>query len=168
VEDIVLSPVPGNPLCWTAFVVGTSAADYIVLSANVAPLPAVSGAPSCPYDESVSTAPRTPIVRDPSPQVRWLKEYRTPLAVLRTLRAEDCEFDALLRFARVPYVTPLRPGPVNLSSLPSATRIVGDLRYDRRGLDFSDVVLAGSPVCPRFVPGWTPPRAALFDMEMSR
>jgi hypothetical protein len=51
----------------------------------------------------------------------------------------------------------------------AATRVAGDLRYDRApGLDFSDLVLGAPNGCPRFVPGWTPPRAALLDMEKAR
>ena len=158
VNDVALSPMPGNPFCWNALVVGTAGAEYVVLSANAAPFPAVSGAPSCPYDSAaVSTAPRTPLSLPPRAEVRWLQEYRTPLTELRNLRANDCRFDALLRYARVPYVTAASPPP-------SAPRVAGDLRYDRApGLDFADLPLSEPRVCPRFVPGWKPPRAALFE-----
>jgi hypothetical protein len=85
--------------------------------------------------------------------VHWLTEYRAEVGALAQLRRDDCRFRALLRFARLPYVN-------------ATGRIAGDLRYDRkRGLDFSDVELPLSPAsgdCPRWVPGWSEPRAKLF------
>lgn len=157
-EDVVTTPMPGNPLCWSALLVGTSGPHYVVLSVNAAPFPALSDAAACPYDSgAVSTAPRTPLGRAPSPGVRWLDEYRTELSELRALRADDCRFDALLGFARVPYATAPRSG---------GARVAGDLRYDRSpGLDFSDLPLAEPRDCPRFVPPWQPPRHALFPGE---
>jgi hypothetical protein len=89
--------------------------------------------------------------------VRFHSEYRAPLSELRQLAADDCQFRALLRFARLPYAAAPRSSP----------RYAGDLRYDRApDQDFSDVVLAGPTQvesCPRFVPGWTPPRAELLQ-----
>ena len=86
--------------------------------------------------------------------MRWINEYQAPIATLARLRRDDCRFRALLRFARLPYVT-------------TTGSMAGDLRYDRQpGLDFSDVELRpplSAARCPRFVPGWQEPRAELFQ-----
>ncbi len=148
-HDIAISPLPANPACWEALLAGEQGGTYRVVRASVAlaPLPAAGCAAGADVDPS---APVKPLSRANHAGVRWISEYRAELATLRRLREVDCRFRALLRFARLPYVTAER-------------RLAGDLRYDRRpGLDFSDVPLAG-PRCPRFVPGWGEPRAELFQ-----
>jgi hypothetical protein len=103
------------------------------------------------------SAPITRLSRASHGGVRFRSEYQAPVAELRELAHDDCRFRALLRFARVPYFTPLR----------GSVRYAGDLRYDRApDLDFSDITLPASPRagdCPAFVPDWTPPRAELLS-----
>jgi hypothetical protein len=86
--------------------------------------------------------------------------YEATTFDLRRLRQRDCRFRALLKFARLPYVS-------RRSASASPPRIIaGDLRYDRNpDRDFSDIPLPLDPSkgsCPRFVPGWQEPRAELF------
>lgn len=151
VHDISASPLPGDPTCWEGLVAGEQGDTYRVLRATVALPPARACAVGADTDP---TAPVVPLERAARGGVRWLTEYHASLSELSRLRRDDCRFRALLRFARLPYVA-------------SSGRVAGDLRYDRKPeLDFSDVPLPASPAegdCPRFIPGWSEPRAALFQ-----
>jgi inner membrane protein len=152
VHDIATAPMPANPACWEALLAGEQGGRYRVLRASVALGPL--SATDCSAGSDVEpTAPIAKLSRAHFDGVRWRAEYSADLAELSRLRRADCRFRAMLRFARLPYFAP-------------AHQIAGDLRYDRQpGLDFSDVALSGpasTAPCPRFVPGWTEPRADLF------
>jgi inner membrane protein len=163
IVDIATSPVPGNPLCWTALVVGQQGSDYYVLSANVATVPSLVAAAACPYDfDSRPTAPIKPLPPGERPELRWHWSYTTPLSSLRELAQHDCRFRAWLGFVRVPAVS--------LVVLPNGSgtleRVATDLRYDRApGLDFPDMRLDRAADCPTWLPPWRHPRADLLDLE---
>jgi inner membrane protein len=152
VLDIATAPLPANPACWEALLAGEQGGSYLVLRASVA-LPPLAATDCSAGADVEPSAPVTPLERANYHGVRWRSEYRSDVAELARLRATDCRFRALLRFARLPY-------------LAKPPKLAGDLRYDRQpGLDFSDVQLpkiASAGPCPRFVPGWTEPRAELF------
>lgn len=165
IADIATSPLPGNPLCWMALVVGQQAANYRVLSASVAPWPGIIDAAACPYDaDARPTADIAPLAAGDSNQVRWRWSYTRPLSQLRELSQQDCCFRAWLRFARVPAVS-----NVTLpDSSGSGSRVASDLRYDRSpGLDFADMALGARTSCPDWVPPWIPPRADLLGHDGS-
>lgn len=150
VLDIAAAPLPANPACWEGLLAGEQNGAYRVLRATVA-----LGGVTCGGGMGVApTAPVNPVPRTERGGVRFLTEYEARVSDLSRLRGQDCRFRALLRFARLPYVA-------------AGARVAGDLRYDRDpGLDFSDVPLPASPSsgpCPRFVPGWSEPRAELFQ-----
>ena len=162
-SDIVLSPMPANPLCWEAQLVGEQGGTYRVLRASVAlwPLPASS----CTAGLDVEpTAHVRPLERQSRGGVRWISEYREELSELRQLAERDCRFRALLQFARLPYIS--RHGSETMPGHDPG-KFAGDLRYDRDpGLDFSDLSLPEDPSrgpCPRFLTAWTPPRADLLQ-----
>lgn len=153
VHDIATTPLPGDPWCWEALLAGEQGGVYRVVRATVALAPRRGQACRAGADAE-PTAPVARLARAERGGVRWLNEYQAPLTELSRLRREDCRFRALLRFARLPYVA-------------AAAHVAGDLRYDRKpGLDFSDVELPPLPesgACPRWVPGWSEPRAELFQ-----
>lgn len=153
VLDVATTPLPGNPACWEGLVAGEQAGVYRVLRATVALGPVAANACSAGADVE-PTAPVVVSTRANRGGVRWLTEYSAEVATLDRLRRDDCRFRALLEFARFPYVAPAR-------------QVAGDLRYDRKpDLDFSDVPLPahrGTGGCPRLLPGWTEPRAELFQ-----
>jgi inner membrane protein len=161
VLDIAMTPMPANPRCWEALVAGRQNESYRVIRASVAILSLDASACGA-GDDIVPTAPVERLERPTRGGVRFRSEYRAPIAELRQLRRDDCRFRALLKFARLPYVTPVRA-----SRYGAAGRYAGDLRYDReRDSDFSDLQLPRDPrtgACPRFVPGWVEPRAELFQ-----
>jgi inner membrane protein len=156
VHDVVITPMPANPLCATVLVVTTRDGDYIVKRATVATMPALLSSERCPTAADGSpTAPRTAIVDPPSDGVRWKDEFRAPLRELVELERDNCQAAAFFRFARVPYWT----------KTIASDFIVGDLRFDRSpGLDFSDIRVDARPTkCPKAVPPWLPPRSDLLD-----
>src|SRR5207302_3381095 len=130
IHDVVITPMPANPLCATVLVVTTRDGDYVVKRATVATMPAILASERCPTAADGSpTAPRTAIVDPPSDGVRWKDEFRAPLQELVELGRENCQAAAFFRFARAPYWTKTIANDL----------IVGDLRFDRSpGLDFSD------------------------------
>jgi inner membrane protein len=158
VADIVVTPFPANPLCYSVLVVATRGGDYVVKRATVATMPTWMSSEQCPIDTADQpTAHIVPVDVPPRPEIRYRGEFIAPLSELVLLAHENCQASALMRFARVPYWV----------SSGKDQYIVGDLRYDRRpGLDFSDVLVpAHPPSCPRAVPPWLPPRSSLLAME---
>ena len=152
-HDIVLTPMPADPLCWQAVLVQTEGKNYVARTGIVAVVPAFMKASDCPFDVWANpTAPSERVPATSSPKVTWVREFRAPLAELRALARENCVFSALLRFARAPF----------WAVDEKLGRVAGDVRYDRSaGLDFSDTVLDGVG-CPEDLPPWIPPRAELL------
>jgi len=152
VLDVATTPMPANPTCWEGLVAGEQAGVYRVLRASVALGPGPANDCKAGMDVEPS-APVTVLTRANHGGVRWLSAYSTEVSALARLRETDCRFRAMLRFARLPYVS-------------ASGKIAGDLRYDRgSGLDFADLPLPAPPAledCPRWVPGWAEPRAELF------
>jgi inner membrane protein len=154
VRDLITTPMPGNPLCWNAWVIATSDREYYAFEASVAPVPGWTNAGQCPFDSAaMPTARLFPVARSGSPALRWHGQYTTERADLTQLASTDCRFRALLQFARAPYIA-------------AQARIAGDLRFDRSpGTDFSDLRLDGDRECPKLLPPWTPPRSDILGAD---
>jgi hypothetical protein len=130
---------------------------YWVRLGRAATFPAWLDVDACPYDRGADpTTPLEAIDVSDGNRLRLTDEYRGSTTELAELARDRCEASALLRFARVPYVTPRAA---------NGTRIIGDVRYDRhRDLDFADFRLpARATECPKFVPPWLPPRTDLLE-----
>jgi len=154
--DIVATPMPSNPFCWSVILVDRQADRYWVRLGRVATFPAWLDVDSCPYDRGANpTTPLAPLAARDGNRLRFSEEYGAALADLADLNRDRCEVRALLRFARVPYFT---------ARAADQTRVVGDVRYDRHpDLDFADFRLpATQGGCPPHVPPWLPPRADLL------
>jgi inner membrane protein len=155
--DIVATPMPANPFCWSVILVEREAGQYLVRLGRAATFPAWLDIDACPFDRGANpTAPYAPLAVRGGNRLRLSDEYRAPSAELSALARDRCEVRALLRFARVPYFT---------RSAADGSRVVGDVRYDRNpDLDFSDYRLsAAQGGCPPYVPPWLPPRADLIS-----
>lgn len=153
--DVALSPMPGNPVCWSAVIVAHAPGDVVLLRRGMFSVaPERLGAERCPSYRLAGTAQLVDVPAADEPRVSWGGQWSAPRRALLEL-AESCDGAALLRFARAPYVQPSGNG-----------RIAGDLRFDRSpALDFAEMELPVRPGrCPRFVPPWTPPRRDLLDM----
>ena len=153
--DVVLTPSPGNPLCFTLWRVSSTETEYIAERGVVAPFPSHHPVQNCRTepDEDAPTAPLVRLGRDEGRGLRWTGRFSAPLAELSTLARKDCFAAAFLRWSRVPFW-----------SSDGGETLIGDLRYDRqRPLEFAELVLPGGEACPRFVPNWTPPRRDLIE-----
>jgi inner membrane protein len=155
--DIVATPMPANPFCWSVILLDRDATHYWVRLGRAATFPAWLDVEACPFDRGANpTTPLASIEVREGKRLLLTDEYRAPVSELATLNRQRCEARALLRFARVPYVTPLAS---------DQSRVIGDVRYDRHpDLDFSDFRLPPQQQeCPRFVPPWIPPRSDLLE-----
>lgn len=150
--DIVSTPAPGNPLCWSLLAVQRSETEYVVRQALASGWPGLSSAESCRAMNDSQTAPlvpsSVPATEATRRRVVWGPEFRAPWRELERLLQEDCVARAFSQFARVPYW--LREG--------TETTLMGDLRFDRSSaLEFAELLLARDAPCPRFLPPWLPP-----------
>lgn len=155
VLDVVVSPLPANPVCTTVISVERSGASYRVVTGRASALPSVIEASRCGDRESggpmfgASSRPSTSAVR-------WDREWTAPLEELSILARDSCPALAALRFIRVPA----------WRALDDSTLMLGDVRYGgASGSGFSDVrVPRRSAACPEAVPPWIPPRADVLAM----
>lgn len=153
--DIVLSPLPANPFCWTFITIergresGGDAGLYRMKSGLFALAPSLIPLSACPRLRSAS--PRQ--ARQDGDSLLWESEYRAPIAPLAEARKDYCGIAALLQFARAPFLS--RQGK-NL--------VVGDLRFSRGGKsNFSEIeVSSPKDECPNCQTPWEDPRADLF------
>ena len=158
--DVVVTPMPANPFCWSVLLVQHEGSAYVVRLGRVATWPAWLDVSQCPFDrDATPTAPLRSLATAARPELIYTSEYRVPLADLRALALGRCEAQAFFRFARVPYLS---------AAEPDGWRVLGDLRYDRkRGLDFSDIRLAptsSQSQCPNYLPPWRPPRGDILSV----
>ena len=150
VHDLVLSPLPANPFCWTVISVETEGADYRLRKGIAASVPSWFPPEKCPRLRTAdeTTMPRTPSSLASEPGILWTGEWTQKWATIEELDHHHCGFSAFARFARAPFV-------VNVGN----QWVVGDARYDTdEDLGFAEfVVPAREPAaesCPRFVPPW--------------
>ena len=152
IEDIVLNPGPANPLCWNATVLRRDGGQLRITPATVAPLPALRTARGCAYTPgrpgSVARGRRV------GRTVAWGGDTSMSIASLVDFTRRSCDVAAALRFIRVP----------TWGELPDGRLRVADLRYDRGGGGFAELVVAPRATgCPGPIPPWVPPRQALLD-----
>jgi hypothetical protein len=150
--DIVSTPAPGNPLCWSVIAVQRSEHEYVVRQGLASGWPALASAAACRFMNRGQTArlsaPRAEEAPAAPERLRWGPEFRAPIAELARVRHENCVARAFLRFARVPFW-------IDEDSRPT---LIGDLRFDRSSaVEFSELVLTPDAPCPRFEPPWLPP-----------
>lgn len=152
-RDVSLTPLIGNPLCYSALVVEADNGTYRVTDATVAPFQRVRSANQCAAQQR-SNVPGTTLSSRPSTQeIRWGAEWHRPLADLTRLASTSCEVAAALEFIRVPVWEETSGDSVQF----------GDARFGSANGGFATVHAALHPAqCPRFVPGWNPPRADLL------
>jgi inner membrane protein len=154
VLDVVVSPLPANPVCTTVITVERAGASYRVATARVSAAPSITDASRCGARDGGATF--FPSTRASTSAIRWDAEWTAPGAELAMLARESCQALAALRFIRVPTWRALRDSMV----------LLGDVRYGGSGNGFADVrVPRRSATCPQAVPPWTPPRSDLLTMN---
>jgi inner membrane protein len=151
--DAVVTPLPGNPFCYSVIALEASDADYRLSLARVSIAPWLLDARRCPSERRATTA-RLGSAGLPSKSVAWQGRWEGSLRRFGEL-SRRCDVAAFLRFARAPYWETLANGRI----------LLGDLRYDNSPeLDFAELELeAGAPSCPPATPSWLPPRRDLLD-----
>jgi inner membrane protein len=152
--DVVSTPSPGNPLCWSVLAVQRSASEYVVRQALASGWPALSSARACRSMNEGQTAPVVPssVRNEDGARVVWGPEFRAPLAQLEKLQRESCVARAFSRFLRVPFW--VQHG--------ADVKVLGDLRFDRSSaIEFAELLLTPDAPCPRFEPPWLPPFSGL-------
>ncbi|MEO7083998.1 MAG: metal-dependent hydrolase [Gemmatimonadaceae bacterium] len=146
IVDIVLSPKPGQPVCWSAVAVEKREIDdkYVVWSGDVAMFTGTLG-------ERCVPAPAQSYTDDHLAVAQWSSTREQSLSQLRSRARSDCLARAWLRFGRVPELT---------------DEIITDGRYgDLGGGSFAEMLLTpltAPRVCPRFLPEWDTPRDDLL------
>jgi inner membrane protein len=156
-HDIVLSPLPANPLCWSLIAIQTQDQQLIERRGALALAPSLIAAARCPdRTRGSSTAPLVEVPGTDRPELAFVGQFQAPLSELRALARQHCSFSALLRFARAPYW-----------KFEGSRLVMGDLRYDRsERLEFAELSADRTPEpasCPRYVPSWLPPRRQLLS-----
>ena len=153
VLDVVVSPLPGNPVCMSVISVERSGITYRASTARVSAAPSLAAAAGCgTRDVSGSGIGASP--RPSSAAVQWDGEWTGQIPELATFVRTNCTALAAMRFIRVPI----------WRHIADSTVILGDLRFGAAtGNGFTDVtVRVGFSGCPRDVPPWTPPRMELL------
>jgi inner membrane protein len=159
VSDLVLSPTPADPLCWTLIAVETEHGEYALRRASLSIAPAWIQPSHCPRWSRQTTAPLQRVSAADRPNLTWQGAFRAPLSELGVLDRESCYAKAFLRYARAPFW--VERGGVT---------VMGDLRYDRgprAGFAALELPRSGAR-CPRAVPPWRPPRARLISAGAGR
>ncbi len=150
--DLVSTPAPGDPLCWSLLAVQVSGQSLVVRSAIASGWPWLSSAERCQVMNDGQTAPLVasslPETARASRSVVFGPELSASRRELVRLEEQDCVAAAFLRFARVPFWL-ARDG---------RTELIGDLRFDRSSaVEFAELPLVPNAPCPRNVPPWLPP-----------
>jgi inner membrane protein len=153
--DVVVTPLPANPVCASVITVERSETTYRVMLARVSGAPWLTDVARCGTRDRTGPTFRASPRRSTS-AVRWDAEWTAPHAELAALARESCPARAALRFIRVPA----------WRAVDDSTVVLGDMRFGGASGDgFSDIrVPRRSSTCPDAVPPWTPPRADLLEL----
>mgnify|MGYP003763838047 CR=1 FL=1 len=153
--DIVLTPLPVNPVCWQVQFVHSDAEASFVRQALLSIAPKLMSAAACPgrSPSAERTAPNSPIAAASNEAIVWGGETRTPHRLLASALERDCQAGAFLRFARAPWLVQHED-----------KWILGDARFDHeRALSFAEIEIEpGRPCTTDSVP-WIPPRVELLE-----
>ncbi|RJF97380.1 metal-dependent hydrolase [Noviherbaspirillum saxi] len=152
VLDASMSAFPANPLCWAFVSVESNeiAGTYDLKRGIVSIAPDIMPPASCP--ENFADVARQ---KAATPAIALFAEDQGNLHALRSLRSENCHFDAWLRFARTPLVDNKQATDIRFASSP-------------RG-NFSTLEFAAfaESACPENVPAWGYPRLDLLIPDSS-
>ncbi|MBC8991455.1 metal-dependent hydrolase [Micromonospora chalcea] len=155
--DVVLTPMPANPVCREALAVQQTTDHYVVRQAFHSLAPGWITADRCResyWSGTGTTATLHPVGQANSDELLWTGEFGMDTGLLATLDTQYCAVGALLQFARAPWAVPKGDGWV-----------VGDLRFDREpGLGLAEVEVGPSADgCPHLPAPWIPPREELLN-----
>lgn len=146
VHDVALTAFPSHPFCWAFAAIGSNESRdaYRLTRGVVSLLPAQLPASACP--RALNTEVQ---IADPR-QIVFVDQTVGRLSTLRATRAQNCLFDAWLRFARMPLLEDGRATDVRFRS---------SVRGNFTTMELAD---AHASECPAGVPQWAYPRADLL------
>lgn len=158
-HDVVLSPFPANPLCWSVVTIETyldpaKTKRYRLRRGTFAPFPSLAVAAQCPrFPSKGSTAYLATVPDLWGPEFQWEGQYQAAVSDLTSYREYSCVWSDFLRFARAPFLQE-----------EGGSLWAGDLRFDYGPeLGFAELEVPDAPgPCGGWVPPWIPPRADLF------
>jgi len=155
-RDVALSPFVGNPLCYNALVMEHDGTLYRVTEAVVATISALHPASTCTSTSRGGVPGNMMSPRPATSTVHWGTMWSAPVADLARLMRDNCEVAAAMQFIRAPAWRAMPNGDVEL----------GDIRFGNMSTGFAAFTASARPAtCPRWVPGWTPPRADLLRLS---
>ncbi|HEX2879610.1 MAG TPA: metal-dependent hydrolase, partial [Polyangiaceae bacterium] len=110
VVDVVLTPSPSNPLCWSTWALYLQSDQYVADSGRLTLAPSLFARSDCegPFHAGATTAELQRVNEAVIPQTRgersrtvqFSRQYRAPLSELKSL-AGDCYAAAYLRYSRL-------------------------------------------------------------------
>lgn len=154
-QQLVATPAPGNPFCWSVISLLTHESDqqYLIRKGNYSFFPQIFPPESCTLKtgSSGSVGYQKPSITN-TDQIQWEGEIQKSLKEFTLLENNNCAFRSFLKFARI---------PVWFESNGSLGAI--DLRYDQKERQFTWVDLSGSQECPMIPPPWTYPTEAILE-----
>ncbi|MBY0369595.1 metal-dependent hydrolase [bacterium] len=153
--DVVLSPLPANPFCWSVMTIETfsEGTRYRVRRGVYAPFARFVEATQCPTRQLRTTASLREVASIWGPEYFWEGQYQASVSDFKIFRNYSCAWNAYLRFSRAPFL-----------SEEAGDFLAGDLRFDfEPGASFAEVLLPqDADFCNRYTPPWDPPRADIF------
>jgi inner membrane protein len=159
VLDVVVSPMPANPVCASVISLERSGPEYLIATARVSALPSLVEAAHCGSRQGGGGGGGDGSLFQPSARrstsgLQWDGAWSAPVADIASLGRASCPAFAAMRFIRAPI----------WRVLGDSTVLLGDARFGGgSGNGFTDVrVPRNSAGCPTAVPPWTPPRADLL------
>lgn len=153
--DIMATPLPGNPFCWSFHVLEVRDNIYRVHTGVFTHSPFGRGVMSCPSFPTEKHIPATsehPLKKySKGDAAYWTDIYEQSVNELLQPYESHCRFRYWLQFARFPF----RTGD-----------IYNDLRYARRAKNFSTLDLKeyNDSQCPVLPTSWVPPRQDLINI----
>ena len=151
VLDVVTSPFPGSPLCWSAIAVThDDQKRYRARFGYLSLAPGLVGTSDCMMPRDEVTAPLQPARLPATGGLLWTGRFEAAVGELRQLSQQHCDARAMLGFVRAAFWRSDSSGVV-----------FGDLRYDfEPGLGFAERRLDGR--CSDWLPSWDPPLGELL------
>lgn len=148
IVDIVATPDPGMPVCWSVIVIAQdrSREELRTSGGTLSLAPSWYHADRCASHRLAS--PQEWARARPSGTVEWRDDVRESLPRLRDLNRDDCRVRAWFQFSRAPVLR---------------NDAIVDVRFDNRiGPNFTAMRIAGESGCPPHMTPWTAPRAELL------
>ncbi len=146
IVDVIVTPDPGMPVCWSVIVIGRTgtAGEFRTRRGTMSLAPRWYGPDRCAsYRFARERQSRIPAVGS----LAWRDDFLNTVSRVRDLSQQDCWVRAWLQFGRVPVVR---------------DNLVMDLRFETGVRGNFTALRFGRTGCPSNVTHWTPPREDLF------